>query len=79
MKLPHEQHGGSAFPMEMHNGDGSKFTAFGMSMRDYFAAHVLAGICARAGFAINGQHEGLADTAYKMADAMLRARSQTEN
>ena len=45
----------------------------GMSLRDYFAAAALQGLLARA--ASTYANEGsFADVAFKMADAMLKAR-----
>lgn len=75
--------GGSAFPMHERD-DALK----GMSLRDYFAAKALQGICAnQAAFAdYNPQWEGhkkgevadelkeVAETAYLLADAMLVER-----
>lgn len=48
----------------------------GMGLRDYFAAHAMQGLFA------SGHYEGkvntteVAEDAYKMADAMLKAREQ---
>lgn len=47
----------------------------GMTLRDYFAAKVMQGICAHAdtwGLASNPK---IANAAYELADAMLAARS----
>jgi hypothetical protein len=60
--------GGPAFPNDATN------VARGMSLRDFFAAHALAGIC---GDGIPGSHhrpEQAARDAYEYADAMLKAR-----
>jgi hypothetical protein len=61
--------------------------ARGMSLRDYFAAKALQGLCANPGGpfqanALNGwgyvncTGEDIAATAYTMADSMLKARQQ---
>lgn len=67
--------GGPAFPRD-HAHDGHN----GMSLRDYFAAKAMpsayASYCQYA--LANGWHEdwayGVAQDAYRMADAMLKAR-----
>lgn len=60
--------GGPAFPVASHSGPPS-----GLSMRDYFAGQVLAGLNV-----INSVSffEATADVAYKQADAMIERRSQ---
>lgn len=45
----------------------------GMTLRDWFAGQALAGIWACP--TVNGDHQDLADEAYKTADAMLAARN----
>lgn len=44
----------------------------GMTLRDYFAAKALQGICAR----VQWSHAGAATDAYAYADAMMKAREQ---
>jgi len=62
-KLP----GGPAFPTE------TDFTyQHGMSLRDYFAAKAMQGMCAR----VNWSDADVAARAYSMADAMLKASEQ---
>lgn len=56
-----------AFP---HNGNGS-----GMTLRDYFAAAALQGLINTA--PIMFDMEQVAKSAYKQADAMLKARGQS--
>lgn len=56
--------------------------AEGMTLRDYFAAKALPALIARVGSDIDMQgryealNEGLAITAYELADAMLKARDE---
>jgi hypothetical protein len=76
--------GGPAFP---HTGPQRDAGTEGMSLRDYFAAHVMAGMCSAAshyGALLRGAMPGattamLRDEAcaesYAIADAMLRART----
>ena len=48
-----------------------------MTLRDYFAAKAMQGICAsrdEAGVLIAHGYEWIASEAYKIADAMLEAR-----
>lgn len=74
--------GGSAFPRE-HNA-----VALGMTMRDYFAAKAMQGLIAEpqwreGGYALvyilgpqtKDDAENYAVTAYRLADAMLKART----
>ena len=62
--------GGSAFPTHLNLTQG-------MTLRDYFAAKAMQGICAsrdEAGVLIAHGYEWIASEAYKIADAMLEAR-----
>ena len=62
--------GGTAFP----SGVGTAFPSRGMSLRDYFAAAVIDGACRRAGKpGVNTEYME-AERAYRIADAMLKAR-----
>ena len=74
---------GSAFPLpQWANEDGRR----GMTLRDYFAAQVLAAFIANpnvvvanpnCGFSYcNTSAEGLANDAYMCADAMLKEREK---
>lgn len=66
--------GGPAFPVNRET-----FTRVGMSLRDYFAGHALAGLLA-ADAKYGGRtdnREALAADAYGFADAMLAAREAT--
>jgi hypothetical protein len=69
--------GGSAFPVEQHDQDG-------MTLRDYFAAQAMTGAQIwdavlnkkNAYFSqVNGCN-ALAETAYAIADAMLKEREK---
>lgn len=51
-----------------------EMTDFGMSLRDYFAAKALQGICA-SNPSEEWTDERIADEAYRLADAMLKART----
>jgi hypothetical protein len=73
-----------AFPFEEKSGDGTHYHSHsGMTMRNYFAAKALAGLCANPGgpFQRNDQSgwglvncdEGaIARACYLLADAMLK-------
>ncbi len=62
-----------AFPVPGSEYGGTG-TFFGMSMRDYFAAKAMQGICAHPETWGQGV-DGLAESAYDVADAMLAARN----
>jgi hypothetical protein len=49
-------------------------TVSGMSLRDYFAAKAMQGYCADPDYKKDCGREDTAIAAYKMADAMLKAR-----
>ena len=77
------RHGGPAFPMreERHEPITADITAVtpgewpGMSLRDYFAAKAMQAMVSTV--PVEGQEiqcNPIAEDAYKMADAMLRAR-----
>ncbi|MBP5968691.1 hypothetical protein [Pseudomonas iridis] len=67
-----------AFPVGA-NEYGGHGTCFGITVRDYFAAKALQGIISTAGapclFGLEGGESNTAKAAYKIADAMLAARS----
>ncbi|MEX5557969.1 hypothetical protein Q1J45_10365 [Pseudomonas rhodesiae] len=67
-----DQDGGTAFPIVHPDGSGVQY--FGMSLRDYFAAKALQGICA-SGPGADCNNDFIAREAYGLADAMLAARS----
>jgi len=73
--------GGPAFPSTDANG----FIGVGISMRDFFAAQCLSGLCSlgknlELGDAPDDwtQSDVVASTAYRIADAMLKARTQCD-
>ena len=64
---------GPAFPVYDHHGNGQKFLAdAGLTLRDYFAAKAMQGLMAREG-TVDVEYESR--LAYRMADAMLKARA----
>ena len=71
-----------AFPTLERGGGGLELSDAGMTLRDYFAAHVIGAAFQDlfAGWRSRGEpvHEdwpmGLAMDAYRVADAMLKAR-----
>lgn len=67
--------GGQAFPKQQWEYDGQnnvlQYQEEGMTLRDYFAAKAMQAI----GVTFNdNEHALIANVAYKMADAMLKAR-----
>ena len=79
--------GGPAFPYEERNGEGNPVRDyFGMTLRDYFAAKAMQSLIAgsftdigQEGIEANRQpfqtiEDLMAETSYKYADAMLKAR-----
>jgi hypothetical protein len=68
--------GGPAFPVE----STSTPWAEGMSLRDWFAGHALAGILANPNHRIGEiTFERIGKDAYIFADAMLSARKETDD
>jgi hypothetical protein len=66
--------GGTAFPVSINTINGVHWSK-GMTLRDYFAAKAMQGICA-SGPTIEWSNKRLAEEAYDLADAMLEAREQ---
>lgn len=67
--------GGPAFPELGNVGHNSDWQSErGMTLRDYFAAKVLCGICAHVDTWGMASQQKIAETAYELANAMLRAR-----
>ena len=70
--------GGPAFAQQLEcNRDGYAVTG-GMTLRDYFAAKAMQGILGSDKYVgligVNRYEQRTAEDAYKMADAMLKAR-----
>jgi hypothetical protein len=65
----------SAFPSTFKSlsPEEAQVHRWGMTLRDYFAAKVIQGICA-SGPGHEWSNSRLAVEAYEMADAMLKAR-----
>ena len=62
--------GESAFPLATEGGHFSE----GMTLRDYFAAKAMQGMVNYGPWSDNQDRMQIAECAYKMADAMLKAR-----
>lgn len=72
-------HGGPAFPQTTETPWGKPITRGGLTVRDHFAGEALSGIIARRweddqGNVPDDIFDRWATAAYKVADAMLRAR-----
>lgn len=72
--------GGPAFPcdVQIEDNNGSHYEErYGMSLRDWFAGHALAGICANT--KLTGDDGGFSsanlNVAFQIADMMLAARN----
>ena len=90
MTTPNDKDGGAAFPQtESRNMDGPAciqdstakiVSRGGMSLRDYFAAKALQGIVASTAHPdcvpLSIKPDKCAEGAYKLADAMLAARTK---
>lgn len=68
--------GGPAFPSRADDLNGDPKT--GMTLRDYFAAKVLAGMMADPNLPPKMSASGIAETAYCIADEMLKARETNQ-
>lgn len=71
--------GGPAFPLHNHGTQTLGMHLSGMTLRDYFAAKAMQGICAgrdEAGILIHHGFEWIASESYKIADAMIKARNE---
>ena len=67
--------GGPAFPASYYTDDGQWAKRDGMSLRDYFAAKAMQGLLVATVTPITvWSQDDVAETAYNMADAMLKAR-----
>lgn len=65
----------TAFPTTESNWFNENVRTEGMMLRDYFAAKALSSIPLSLD---DGEHALIANAAYRMADAMLRARYLSE-
>jgi hypothetical protein len=65
--------GGPAFPRNGHP-DKNDLPIDGISLRDYFAAKAMQGLLTN--FKYDYDENGYAQSAYKIADAMLKAREE---
>jgi len=71
--------GGPAFPLSVQ--EPPYYVTNGMTLRDYFAGQVLAGICCPEIFSVDGNEISagdFAEVAYKFADAMIAERNKEE-
>ena len=68
--------GGPAFPGPYTCGDAS---SRGMSLRDYFAARVIAALLRGYTPVSTPGRVNMAETAYMLADAMLKARGEGQD
>jgi hypothetical protein len=75
--------GGPAFPVEVdaNQPDGRQtgntvWQAYGMSLRDYFAAKAMQGLIASNDEGAGDRIDDIPAYAYSIADAMLKARKQ---
>jgi hypothetical protein len=80
--MSNKETGGPAFPVFPETAGGHAAAFQGMTLRDYFAAQALTGAQIWDAV-INGKNaqfsagtEKLAEVAYAVADAMLKAREQ---
>ena len=64
--------GGPAFPICIDLGQGVEYNK-GMTLRDYFAAKAMQGFMTNGQFT-DREWSGEAEAAYRVADAMLKAR-----
>lgn len=67
-----------AFPLHNHGVQTLGMHLSGMTLRDYFAAKAMQGYLADPEWRADVSHRGTADAAYRMADAMLKARDGTQ-
>lgn len=71
-----QDNGGPAFPCdELLDQYGTAHRSEGLSLRDYFAAKAMQGICCnRSHVELKGHAKASAKVAYLIADALLEAR-----
>ena len=69
--------GGPAFPFVFDDmATRSRQVYTGMSIRDYFAAKAMGGMCMGAPIPQKNELTQIANRSYEMADAMLKERSK---
>jgi len=68
--------GGPAFPFKCQGPTTAPEFYYGMSLRDYFAAHALTGLLAFPNSHLDTTIPTFCDNAYAYADAMLAARDR---
>lgn len=85
--MEEKNNGGSAFPANVNIAHDQQWSHIeGMSLRDYFAAKAMQGMCVK-GFIpdrdrdgnlleVDWSVDGYAKEAYRIADAMLKAREK---
>lgn len=74
-----KNNGGPAFPsQEINQLYANEPVKNGMSLRDYFAAKAMQGVVVDMGIT-QTQTGFIAAVAYKIADAMLKAREETND
>lgn len=73
-----KNNGGPAFPLTMEESVlcAGRFEAGygGMTLHDYFAAKAMQGFCSQACPTEQHHFDNIANDAYRMADAMLKAQ-----
>ena len=78
--MSNKETGGPAFPvhpdMAAQLGCVPSSSDAGMSLRDYFAAQAMQGITSTLSGTAPVLYDAIADDAYEIADAMLKAREQ---
>lgn len=66
--------GGRAFPFA-YETESTRHISYGMTLRDYFAARAVQGMCSRDESMFSAM--AIAKYGYKIADAMIEAREAT--
>ena len=78
--MEEKETGGAALPQQMYFRDGSPKVPdcadVGMTLRDYFAAQALTGLCANQSITEDLSPKDVSCKAYFIADAMLKERSK---
>ena len=68
-----QNNGGPAFPCPQ-DSINQNIPSLGMTLRDYFAAKAMGGMCTGSPAPQKNEIDYLATRSYEMADAMLKAR-----